>query len=137
MSDTDSPSLPNSFEEAERFQRLFVQPLVAAVQTEMKTHVADVTKIVGGFSEEIKTHESRLGNLEKNQKKARTGRRIPTLAHHHGRRPRHRNPRSKGRTRAMILSRWTKRRPTIWPASSLRGSYCVMYWRPNSVARPV
>lgn len=76
----ESPKLPDSFEEAERFQRLFVQPLVEAVKIEMKTHVEDVTTIVQGVTVKVKGHEDRLNALETNQKKALIGWGVITLA---------------------------------------------------------
>lgn len=67
------PKLPNSFEEAEQFQRLFVTPLVNAVKTEMANHVEKVTAIVTTATTKVDGMENRVTRLESSQKKALAG----------------------------------------------------------------
>lgn len=65
----DAPKLPDNFEEAERFQRLFVAPMVEAVRTEVNSHM---TEIKGLIAPAIAL-EGRVRKLEGNQKRALLG----------------------------------------------------------------
>lgn len=76
---SDEPKLPDNFEDAERFQRLFVQPLIQTVKTEMQSHAEAVQKTVDGFATKVSEHDKRLGTLEANQKKGMVGWGVLTL----------------------------------------------------------
>lgn len=58
--------VPDSFEDAERFKRLFVDPAVDALGQRMELHLKP---LVTGVAD----HDKRLAELEKSQKKALVG----------------------------------------------------------------
>jgi hypothetical protein len=59
----------DDFEKAERFQRLFVTPLVDAVRVEMKAHLEPMNQTLT----RIEAFEPRISKLERSQKKALAG----------------------------------------------------------------
>lgn len=79
MSD-DAPKVPDTFEEAERFKRLFVDPAVNAMGQEIKSHLAPIIqgqrKLFAQMEEQnsrdIK-QDNRLAALEGSNKKAMVG----------------------------------------------------------------
>lgn len=69
----DKLDMPDSFEEAERFQRLFVEPMVQAVRTEMQQHVQQVTDFVTKTNATVSGFDGRIRKLEGDQRKALVG----------------------------------------------------------------
>lgn len=79
MSD-DAPKLPNNFEEAERFQRLFVKPMVDAVKDsvgqQLQPIVSGQRKLFAMIEEQAAKdteQDERLTNLEGSQNRAMVG----------------------------------------------------------------
>lgn len=81
INSSDGPiELPDSFEEAERFKRLFVDPAVEAMGQHMEAQLAPVLsgqrKLFAAMAEQSKKDEAqdkRLGELEGRQTKALLG----------------------------------------------------------------
>lgn len=65
--------IPDSFEDAERFKRLFVDPMIDMVKQEMNGHVTKITAIATGVVTQVNGMESRVAKLEGNQKHALLG----------------------------------------------------------------
>lgn len=70
MSSTVTPTeMSEALARGEQFTRIFVQPMVEAVRSEMATHVEEVKKAL----ETVNGFEGRVSKLEKDQKKALVG----------------------------------------------------------------
>lgn len=73
MNDQQPPKLPDSFQAAEQFQRLFVTPMIEMVKTEMNNHVAEIKSIAGDAIGQVKAMDARVTKLEGSQKRALLG----------------------------------------------------------------
>lgn len=73
MGNENPPQLPDSFEEAERFQRLFVKPMVDAVRVEVKSQLEPVVSFITTQQAKDQKQDERLTNLEGSQRKALVG----------------------------------------------------------------
>lgn len=76
MSDQEQDQL----ERAERFQRMFVLPIVEAMRIELRSHTDQLDQKLTAIVTQVKDHDDRLVGLEKNQKKALIGWGVLTLA---------------------------------------------------------
>jgi Ni,Fe-hydrogenase III large subunit len=65
--------LPGNLEDAERFQRLFVTPMIEAVRTEVKNQLAPVVEGHRKLFAEQERIRDRLNTVERMQKKALVG----------------------------------------------------------------
>lgn len=72
MSSTDL-SLPNNFEDAERFQRLFVLPITAAMEVKIEQTLKPVVETVAGLRNHLNAQDIQIGKLVKDQRKALLG----------------------------------------------------------------
>lgn len=75
MSDSEGKpiDMPDTFEEAERFQRMFVKPMVDAVRAEVQSHLGPIAEAHKVIQAEQQTQAARLATLEGSQKKALVG----------------------------------------------------------------
>ncbi len=71
--DTKSIDMPDTFAEAERFQRLFVMPMVDAIRVEVRNHLGPIIESNKVITAEQAAQAARLTNLEGSQKKALVG----------------------------------------------------------------
>lgn len=69
-----------NIDDAEQLKRLIVDPMIAAVKTEMQGHVDQMVEAVKGLKTNVDNHDDRLNALEKNQKKGMVGWGVLTLA---------------------------------------------------------
>lgn len=65
--------LPDNLEDAERFQRLLIEPMLRGMQEKLDTHHAEVTAQVASISAALLTQDQRIQKLESGQKKALIG----------------------------------------------------------------
>ncbi len=65
--------MPDTLEEAERFQRMFVQPVAETIRTEMRTLVTPLVDRVTAVENDNKSVKDRLNQLESSQSKALIG----------------------------------------------------------------
>lgn len=65
--------VPDNFEDAERFQRLFVAPMIEMVKKEMTTHVSTVTGIVQAATLKVDAMRADVDKLKADQKHALVG----------------------------------------------------------------
>ena len=72
-SDKAHPDTPDSFTEAERFQRLFVVPLVEAVRVEVGNSIRPLASDVAELRKETDSTSRRLTAVESLQMKALIG----------------------------------------------------------------
>lgn len=65
--------LPENFEEAERFQRLFVTPVVVAMEAKLEGILAPLVASQQAVVVRMETAEGRIGKLEASEKHALWG----------------------------------------------------------------
>lgn len=73
MSSSTDLSLPNNFEDAERFQRLFVLPVTTAMEVKIKQTLKPVLETVAGLRDHLNAQDTQIAKLVKDQKKALLG----------------------------------------------------------------
>lgn len=73
MTTPDGPNTPDTFDEAERFQRLFVRPLVDAVRAEMQSSLQPLIENGERREARIRSIEDRTLRLEQTQSRALLG----------------------------------------------------------------
>lgn len=66
-------NMPDTFEEAERFQRLFVLPVADAVRVEVRNALSPLTDRVQTVEAKVKSYEDRVTALEAAKTKALVG----------------------------------------------------------------
>lgn len=65
--------LPDNFEDAERFQRLFVLPITTAMENKITETLKPVLETVAGLRNHLNAQDVQIGKLVKDQKKALLG----------------------------------------------------------------
>lgn len=73
MSQDNAPNTPDTFEEAERFQRLFVTPVVTQMKTEITALIQPVVDSHKSMQGKLIEQDKRITDLENGQRKALVG----------------------------------------------------------------